>query len=153
MDICSPCGGINEPPIPDGFLCSEHRPDIIRDDFSVTGSKYGLVINRNIPLTLGFAYHEEAGVAVHDPWPWVNIVLTFAEDLSISTVVLATHSFPIVNAGVFVFDDPDNSEKFSGVFPETELNKLSSQDWVIAELSGDDDTLISRCVFKVLGGS
>lgn len=149
--------------IPVGYKESEHDPDLIRVEFKVSGSEYGLVLDRDTTFTLSCLtdYDDEADIYTLSPGAWDAVVLSFDQDLDQNTNPIASHSFAIIDKGKFDPDyipgsgtEPDisKSERWSGVFPKAELNKLVRDKWAIAELKGDDNTLISRCIFYVLGG-
>lgn len=144
------------------FLESQNDPDIIRADFKNSESAYGLVIDRDVPFTLAalLDYDELTDTYTLSPGGWSTVTLSIDHDLSISTSPIATFDFQIVDQGVL---DPEYvpgqgkkpriaySERWTGVFPASELNKLTTGEWAMAVLKGDDNIMISRCLFKVLG--
>ena len=143
---------------------SEQYPRDIQSQLEVTGSERGLVLNRDVPFTLVGYYkiNDSTGMAALDPKPWDQITLSFTEDLDTTTAIISSETFDVVDKGVFdeEFDpnadtapDPDSMERWQGVIPASTLNALEGYSWVVAQLKGDDNSLISRCVFKVLGGS
>jgi hypothetical protein len=158
MDCCTASD------MPDSFRDSEHNPILIRSEFANTGSRYGLVLGRDVPVTIVlFKYDEATGTYSLSGKSWVKLALTFDEDLDIGTVVKAVAELNIQDAGQFdpeyvpgsgrdVLPNIDTSERFAAVFPEIELNKLAGMTWAMAELTADDNTLVSRCAFEVLGG-
>jgi hypothetical protein len=145
------------------FIKAEQNPRLIRADFEVTGSGYGLVINRDIPFTLAayLNYDEDIDTFYLESESWSTITLRIDADLDYSTDPIASATFPVYDPGVLdpeyvpgagMIPDIDKSERWQGIFPATELNKLAGEDWVYASLIGDDNTLIAAAAFEVLGG-
>lgn len=143
---------------------SEHYPELLRNELGNTGYKYGLVIGRNVPVTIPvFRYNEEEETYSLSNTGWSALTLTFDNDTDTTTTVKATFQLTLIDPGAFdpnyipgsgptVLPDIDLCERFQCVYPESELNKLAVYEWVVGELTADDGEMISRCVFKVLGG-
>lgn len=141
---------------------SEDEPRDIRSQFEVTGSERGLVINRDVNFTLAgyWKIEKKTNVPYLEPKPWDTITLSFAEDADIGTPVLSEATFGVIDKGDFNPDfnpdfegpDIDSMERWQGTVLASALNVLAQYEWVVAQLKGDDNTLISRCVFEVLGG-
>lgn len=143
---------------------SEHNPELLRNEFGNTGYEYGLVIGRSIPVTVvPFKYDEEEGTYSLSGKGWSTLTLTFDNDTDTTTPVKATFQLNLVDSGAFdpdyipgsgptVLPDIDLCERYQCVYPESELNKLSVYEWVVGELTADDGDMISRCVFKIVGG-
>jgi hypothetical protein len=143
---------------------SEHIPALLRNEFGNTGYKYGLVIGRNVPVTISvFRYNEEEGTYFLSGTGWSSLTLTFDNDTDTTTTVKTTFQLTLVDQGQFdpdyipgsgptVLPNTDLCERYQCVYPESELNKLAVYEWVVGELTADDGEMLSRCVFKVLGG-
>lgn len=143
---------------------TEHNPELIRSEFANTGYEYGLVIGRNVPVTIPiFLYNEDTLTYSASDREWQKLTLTFDNDRDTSTSVKASFDLDLVDEGAFdpdyipgsgptVLPDINASERYQCVFPASELDKLAVYDWVVAELTSDSGDMISRCVFKVLGG-
>jgi hypothetical protein len=148
---------------PADFCAAEQDPSIIRVDFGVSGSKYGLVTDRDVPFTLSgyFFFDNETDTYTLESEAWQVVTLGFDADLDPVTGPIASFSFPVLDPTVI---DPgytpgtdakpsiSTSERWQGMFPVSELKKLTIGTWVMATLKGDDNTLISKCAFYVLGG-
>lgn len=156
------CCNTNIPEEAEAFFSAEKDPEIIRVDFRVDNDYY-LVLDRNVPFTLTgfFDYNQNTDTYTLEPGGWSVVTLEFHDDLDVSNGPIATFNFQVIDEGVI---DPDyvpgsgampsydNSERWQGVFPDSELNKLAGKEWVFAKLIGDDGDLISLCVFNVVGG-
>lgn len=148
----------------ESFFAVEKEPEIIRVDFRVDHD-YGLLLGRNVPFTLTgyFDYNEESDVYTLEPGGSSEVTLEFHTDLDVSSGPIASYAFPVIDPGVTdpdyipgtgtgVRPEIDKSERWQGVFPMSELNKLAGQEWVFARLLNSNDEVISLCVFKVIGG-
>lgn len=143
---------------------SEHIPELLRNEFGNTGYEYGLIIGRNVPVTIPvFKYNEKEGTYSLSNTGWSSLTLTFDNDTDTTTTVKATFQLTLIDPGAFdpnyipgsgpaVLPNINLCERFQCVYPESELNKLSVYEWVVGELTADDGEMLSRCVFKVLGG-
>jgi hypothetical protein len=158
------CGCLADDLPPTEFLKSEDVPDLIRGEFKVSGSKYGLVIGRSVPVVISRMEYDDVTETYSLPnnSP-ASMTLTFDNDMMTGTAVKATVTLPLVEPGSFDPDyipgsgidsppDIDTSERYTAVFPESELEKLAGLTWVMAELMTSDGRLVSRCAFNVLGG-
>lgn len=155
----------NSPKEAQALFKTEHDPDIIRVEFKTSENEYGLVLDRNVSFTLlgSLNYDEETDEYTLAQSTWNTVTLSFHDDLDVNIVPAPVIEavFPIIDQGQIdpsytpgqgEIPDFDSTERWSGVFPKTELNKLTTGSWVIAVLKSDNDDLISRCVFNVLGG-
>lgn len=143
---------------------SEHNPKLLRNEFGNTGYEYGLVIGRNVPVTIVILdYNEQEGSYSLSGTGWSTLTLTFDNDTDTTTTVKATFQLTLVDQGGFdpdyipgsgptVLPNTDLCERYQCVYPESELNKLAVYEWVVGELTADNGKMLSRCVFKVLGG-
>lgn len=157
---CCPAGDITA--MAESFFAVEKEPEIIRVDFRMD-QDYGLLLGRNVPFTLAayFNYNEESDTYTMEPGGWSYVTLEFHADLDVSNGPISTHTFPVIDQGVIDPDyvpgtgtmpEIDKSERWQGVFPMLELNKLAGQEWVFARLLSSNNEVISLCVFKVMGG-
>lgn len=81
---------------------SEHNPELIRNEFGNTGSDYGLVTGRNVPVTIScFLYNEETQTYSLSGTGWQFLSLTFDDDLDTTTNVKASYDISLVDEGEF----------------------------------------------------
>lgn len=107
---------------------------------AIGGAGYLMTNNKAIPMTWKFF---TGGVVVQQDWTYLRVEL--ADDLDFNTSVIATADFPVIYPGT---DD----EYFGGVFPLSELNKLTALEWYVAKLSTSDGQELALCPFYLIGG-
>ena len=138
----------SSPDIPDAdplFMEAQQRTILLQGNqetpyFAIGGSGYSMTQNKDVPMTWRFSTN---GVVVPQTWTYLRVEL--ANDLDFNTSVIATADFPVIYLGT---DD----EYFGGIFPLSELNKLTPEKWYVSKLSASDSQELALCPFYVIGG-
>lgn len=110
--------------------------------FAIAGTGYNMTNNRNVPVNWQFYQDIYGTKALKD---WTSLAVEFADDLVFGTAVIASQEFPVINQGT-----PE--ESFGGIFPSTELNKLTLGSWYVAKLSSSDGAELALWPCYVIGG-
>jgi hypothetical protein len=110
--------------------------------FAIAGTGYNMTNNRNVHVNWQFYSDIYGTKALQD---WVSLTVEFADDLVFGTAVIASEVFPVIDQGT-----PD--ESFGGIFPLTELNKLTLGNWYVAKLSASDGQELALWPCYLIGG-
>jgi hypothetical protein len=110
--------------------------------FAIAGSGYNMTNNKNVPVSWQFFKDIYGTKALQS---WASLAVEFADDLEFGTAVIASETFPVINQGT-----PD--ESFGGIFPLSELNKLTLGNWYVAKLSSSDGEELALWPCYLIGG-
>jgi hypothetical protein len=164
--------------MPTAWQNLEWQPALLRGTakepiFSVNGSGHELLKGNDIPVTYTWkverteivvpqtqnplwTYHSLALIPGSGyGYPTIALskfIISFHADLLLSTAAEASADIPLVNAGL-LNSAGECLESFQGVFPASELAKLTDQTWYLAKVTGyESNALYGVYPFFCVGG-